>query len=201
MLRQPSPRAPPASVRHIMRPHSGTGTGLVVVALTATIAALVFPVWSYADRAGTPPARLAAGSAPTRCGPLSAADRDFVVRVRLAGLWALPAAQQAAGRAPSRAVEAAGRHLVTDHTYLGVRVRDVAARLRPALPSQPTAEQRIWLDRLTEAQGRTYEEVFVTVPRREHGTLFSVAAGSGPPPATPSSGRSPTTPYDSSWRT
>ncbi|MER7110772.1 DUF4142 domain-containing protein [Streptomyces sp. NPDC000229] len=159
-----------------MRPHSGTGTGLVVVALTATIAALVFPVWSCADRAGTTPARLEAGSVPTRWGPLSAADRDFVVRVRLTGLWALPAAQQATGRAPSRAVETAGRHLATDHTYLGVRVRDVAARLRVALPSRPTDEQRTWLDRLMEAHGPAYASVFAALLRQEHGTLFSVAA-------------------------
>ncbi|MFG3505442.1 DUF4142 domain-containing protein [Streptomyces sp. NPDC047821] len=157
-----------------MRHH--TGTGLVVVALTATVAALVFPLWSYADRSGTPPDRLAAGSVPTRWGPLSAADRDFVVRVRLAGLWALPAAQQAAGRAPSRAVETAGRHLADDHTYLGVRVRDVAARLRLPLPTQPTAEQGGRLERLTGTHGPAYGSVFATLLREEHGALFSAAA-------------------------
>ncbi|MFF8290139.1 DUF4142 domain-containing protein [Streptomyces sp. NPDC016309] len=157
-----------------MRPHPGTG--LVVVALTATLAALVFPVWSYGDRAGTGAARSAAGAVPTRWGPLSTADRDFVVRVRLAGLWALPAAQQATGRAPSRVTEAAGRHLADDHTYLGVRVRDVAARLRMPLPSQPTEEQRGWLERLTEAHGPAYEPVFAGLLRRAHGGLFSAAA-------------------------
>ncbi|WP_351222138.1 hypothetical protein [Streptomyces sp. NPDC002133] len=41
-------------------------TGLVVVALTATIAALVFPLRSYADRSGTGTADLEAGSVPVR---------------------------------------------------------------------------------------------------------------------------------------
>ncbi|MGW1881331.1 DUF4142 domain-containing protein [Streptomyces sp. NPDC001970] len=153
-----------------------TSAGLVVVALTATIAALVFPLWSYADRSGTGTADLKAGSVPTRWGPLSAADRDFIVRVRLAGLWELPAGQQAVGRAPSRAVAVAGEHLVSGHTYLDARVREVASRLSMELPNQPTQEQRAWLQHLTEARGREYEIEFANILRRAHGKVFEIVA-------------------------
>ncbi|MEU2432430.1 DUF4142 domain-containing protein [Streptomyces sp. NPDC007861] len=160
---------------------SALSTGVVVVSLMATIAALMFPVWSYADRSGTGPAELRAGSVATRWGPLSAADRDFLVRVRLAGLWRVPAGQQAVARAPSRAVAVAGEHLVSGHTYLDGRVRDVAARLGTEplgveLPSQPAEEQRAWLRDLTAAQGRAYETGFAALLRRSQGEDLEVAA-------------------------
>jgi putative membrane protein len=153
-----------------------TGTGLVVVALTATIAAILFPIWSYDDRSGTGRANLRAGSVSTPWGPLSAADRDFVVRVRLAGLWELPAGQQAVGRAPTVAVKVAGEHLVEGHTYLDARVREVAARLSMELPNQPTAQQRRWLKEFTEARGQEYETKFANILRRAHGKVFSLVA-------------------------
>ncbi|MBT2401257.1 DUF4142 domain-containing protein [Streptomyces sp. ISL-100] len=149
------------------------GTGLVVVALTATLAALIHPIWSYADRSGTGPDQLNAGSVATRWGPLSAADRDLVVRVRLAGLWELPAGRQALERAPSRAVEEAGAHLVEGHTFLDARVREVAAKLNMELPNQPTAQQRGRLDELTEASGTAYETKFANILRAAHGKVFA----------------------------
>ncbi|WP_274563372.1 DUF4142 domain-containing protein [Streptomyces spiramyceticus] len=152
------------------------GTGLVVVALTATLAALIFPIWSYADRSGTGLAQLNAGTVPTRWGPLSAADRDLVVRIRLAGLWELPAGQQALARAPTRAVEEAGAHLVEGHTFLDARIREVAAQLNMELPNQPTAEQRGWLREFTEASGPAYETRFANILRAAHGKVFAVIA-------------------------
>ncbi|MFG2149586.1 DUF4142 domain-containing protein [Streptomyces sp. NPDC048696] len=153
-----------------------SGTGLVVVALTATIAALLFPMWSYADRSGTGLANLNAGSVPTHWGPLSAADRDFVVRVRLAGLWELPAGQQAVERAPSEAVTAAGHHLVDGHAFLDARVREVAAQLGMELPDQPNAQQQSWLRTLTADSGTTYEKDFANILRSAHGKVFSLVA-------------------------
>ncbi|MFI9585802.1 DUF4142 domain-containing protein [Streptomyces sp. NPDC052236] len=153
-----------------------TGTGMVVVALTATVAAILFPIWTYEDRSGTGLANLRAGSVPTAWGPLSAADRDFVVRVRLAGLLELPAGQQAIDRAPSVAVRTAGEHLVHGHTYLDARVREVAKRLSMELPNQPTGQQRGWLEEFTAARGLEYETKFANILRRAHGKVFSLVA-------------------------
>ncbi|MEV0221591.1 DUF4142 domain-containing protein [Streptomyces sp. NPDC050704] len=149
------------------------GTALVIVALAGTLGALAFPVWSYTDRSGTGEANLAAGSVPTRWGPLSAADRDLIVRVRLAGLWELPAAQQALERAPSGAMREAADHLIVGHTDLDKRVRVVARDLGVELPNQPTEQQRGWLQQMTDAtNGKDYEKTWANLLRSAHGKIF-----------------------------
>ncbi|MFF4406240.1 DUF4142 domain-containing protein [Streptomyces sp. NPDC001404] len=153
---------------------SRTGTGLLVAALAATLAALLFPLWTYHPRTGTVTVDLASGSVPTRYGPLSAADRDFVTRVRQAGLWEMPAGQQAVARGTTEAVRRAGEHLVEGHTTLDQHVRDVAGRLGLPLPSQPTAEQRGWLTRLDAAQGDAYDREFANILRLAHGRVFAL---------------------------
>ncbi|MFJ8309892.1 MULTISPECIES: DUF4142 domain-containing protein [unclassified Streptomyces] len=153
-----------------------SSTGLVLLALIATVAALSYPVWSYADRSGTGLANLNSGTVPTRWGPLSAADRDFITRVRLAGLWELPAGQQAMERAPTEAVKTAGEHLVQGHTFLDARVREVAAQLGMELPSQPNALQQGWLRTLTADTGTAYERDFANLLRSSHGQVFALIA-------------------------
>ncbi|MCF3124266.1 DUF4142 domain-containing protein [Streptomyces arenae] len=152
------------------------GTALIIAALVATLGAIAFPVWSYADRSGTGPANLAAGSVPTRWGPLSAADRDLLVKVRLAGLWEIPAGQQAVERAPTEAVKEAGDHLIVGHTDLDRRVRSVAGQLGVELPNQPNAQQQGWLEELSEASGETYQRKFANLLRVAHGKVFAVIA-------------------------
>ncbi|MDT0494384.1 DUF4142 domain-containing protein [Streptomyces griseus] len=150
------------------------GTALIIAALVATLGALAFPVWSYADRSGTGEANLNASSVATQWGPLSATDRDFLVKVRLAGLWELPAGQQAIERAPSEATKAAGDHLVVGHTDLDRRARDVAAKLGVELPNQPTEQQQAWLRELTAASGDEYERKFANILRIAHGKVFGL---------------------------
>ncbi|MET8784786.1 DUF4142 domain-containing protein [Streptomyces sp. NPDC004589] len=153
-----------------------SGTGLLITLLAGTLAALIFPVWSYADRSGTGLDTLNAQTVPTAYGPLSALDRDFVSRVRLAGLWELPAGQQAEQKGTTQAVRTAGEHLVTGHTFLDARVRDVAGRLGLALPNQPNAQQRQWLAILDAARGQEYDRDFANLLRRAHGKVFAVVA-------------------------
>ncbi|MFD9907058.1 DUF4142 domain-containing protein [Streptomyces sp. NPDC059063] len=159
-----------------MRSRIISGSGLVLTGLVATLAALVFPVWSYEDRSGTGLDTLNAQTVSTDFGPLSALDRDFLTKVRLAGLWELPAGQQAQERGTTRAVHTAGRHLVEGHTFLDARVREVAAALRLELPSQPTAQQRRWLTELSGAHGTAYDERFANVLRLAHGKVFALVA-------------------------
>ncbi|MFC5804747.1 DUF4142 domain-containing protein [Streptomyces formicae] len=152
------------------------GTALIIAALVATVGALAFPVWSYADRSGTGQANLNASSVATQWGPLTATDRDFLVKVRLAGLWELPAGQQAIERAPSQAIKDTGDHLVVGHTDLDQRARDVAAKLGVELPNQPTDQQQGWLRELSAASGREYEWKFANLLRMAHGKVFALIA-------------------------
>ncbi|MFF4907366.1 DUF4142 domain-containing protein [Streptomyces sp. NPDC001260] len=148
------------------------GTAFLIAALVATVGALAFPVWSYADRLGTGQANLAAGTVNTQWGPLTASDRDLIVRVRLAGLWELPAGQQAMERAPSQAIKEAGDHLIVGHTDLDKRVRIIAAQLGVELPNQPNEQQQGWLREMSAASGAEYEYKFVNLLRSAHGKIF-----------------------------
>ncbi|EKX68488.1 hypothetical protein STRIP9103_03216, partial [Streptomyces ipomoeae 91-03] len=105
------------------------GSVIASLALVVTVGALAFPVWSYADRSGTAQANMASGTVNTQWGPLTAADRDLIVRVRLAGLWELPAPEEAMQRSSSPAVKEAADHLIVRHKDLDKRVRTVASQL------------------------------------------------------------------------
>ncbi|MFI1482304.1 DUF4142 domain-containing protein [Streptomyces sp. NPDC020747] len=153
-----------------------SGTGLIVTGLAATLVALIFPVWSYSDRSGTGVDTLNAQTMSTRYGPLSALDREFVTKVRLAGLWELPAGQQAEERGTTQAVKTAGEHLVEGHTFLDERVREVASRLGLQLPNQPNEQQRAWLGTLSAARGEEYDVQFANILRKAHGKVFGLVA-------------------------
>lgn len=152
------------------------GTGLIVAGLTATLIAMVFPIWSYADRSGTGVDALNASTVTTGYGPLSGLDREFITKVRLAGLWELPAGQQAQTKGTTQAVRTAGDHLIEGHTFLDARVRDVAARLSLPLPNQPSDQQKAWLETLNAAQGERYDQDFANILRQAHGKVFSLVA-------------------------
>jgi predicted outer membrane protein len=153
-----------------------SGTGLIVTGLAATLVALIFPVWSYSDRSGTGVDTLNAQTLSTRYGPLSALDREFVTKVRLAGLWELPAGQQAEERGTTKAVKTAGEHLVEGHTFLDERVREVASRLGLQLPNQPNEQQQAWLGTLSAARGEEYDVQFANILRKAHGKVFGLVA-------------------------
>jgi predicted outer membrane protein len=153
-----------------------TGTGLIITGLTATLVALIFPMWSYSDRSGTGLDVLNAQTVSTKYGPLSGLDREFITKVRLAGLWELPAGRQAQQKGTTQAVRTAGQHLIEGHMFLDERVRDVASKLGLELPNEPSEQQKQWLTTLTTAQGVTYDRDFANILRLAHGKVFSVVA-------------------------
>ncbi|MCX5402585.1 DUF4142 domain-containing protein [Streptomyces sp. NBC_00335] len=172
--------------RHVM------GTGIVIGALALTLIALLIPVRSFGGRTATaapapasaPAASPASASADddgagvmnTAFGPLTAQDREFVRKVRLAGLWELPAGKQAQERGTRRSVRTAGEHLVEGHAELDRRVLEVGQALGVELPDRPSGQQQAWLDQLERAQGATYERLFVQLLRRAHGKVFTLVA-------------------------
>ncbi|MCX5129553.1 DUF4142 domain-containing protein [Streptomyces sp. NBC_00193] len=174
--------------RHVM------GTGIVIGALALTLIALLIPVRSFGGRtaaaAPAPSPAVATSPAPgsasadddgagvmnTAFGPLTPQDREFVRKVRLAGLWELPAGKQAQERGTRKSVRTAGEHLVEGHTELDRRVLEVGEALGVELPDRPSGQQQAWLDQLDRAQGATYERLFVQLLRRAHGKVFTLVA-------------------------
>ncbi|MFI5975226.1 DUF4142 domain-containing protein [Streptomyces sp. NPDC051452] len=154
-----------------------SGTGLIITGLAATAAALLFPLWSYADRQDTAGANvLSARTVTTPYGPLSAQDRDFVTKVRLAGLWELPAGQLAEREGTTPAVRTAGRHLVDGHTSLDAHDRTVAIQLGIPMPNEPNEQQKQWLATLRSARGQDFDRRFAGILRLAHGRVFSLVA-------------------------
>ncbi len=139
-------------------------------ALAVTVAAV--PSVSAAPTAGGQ--ELPAGWVMTASGPLSPADRDLIVRVRLAGLWEAPVGQQAQQRARSPQVKHVGEHLAAEHLQLDVQVRAVAAQLGVELPNQPSAEQQGWLAELSGKSGDDFDTTFVARLRTAHGKVFAL---------------------------
>ncbi|GGS10914.1 DUF4142 domain-containing protein [Streptomyces nojiriensis] len=164
------------------------GSGLVITALALTLIALLIPVNSFGSRPAAAVAGPAGTAGPagadddgggtlsTAFGPLTAADRDFVRKVRLAGLWELPAGRQAQQRGSRPAIKTAGQHLIDGHTELDRQVIQVGQALGVDLPNQPSAQQQDWLGQLNRARGEEYERLFVMLLRRAHGKVFALLA-------------------------
>ncbi|MFE2513064.1 DUF4142 domain-containing protein [Streptomyces naganishii] len=162
---------PPVKGRGIL-----SGTGIILAVLTGTVVALLIPIWSAVHRPAQGADLLSARAVATPYGPLSELDRDFVTKVRLAGLWELPAGQQAEEKGTTDAVRTAGQHLVQGYAFLDQRVRDVAAKLGLDLPNDPSAQQKRWLATLNAARGEDYDREFANILRLAHAKTFTLAA-------------------------
>ena len=104
--------------------------------------------------------------------PLTASDRDFVVRVRLAGLWEMPAGMMATTKGVEPRVREIGREIAGQHATLDRLTRDAAAQLGVRLPDRPTPEQQGWLFEMQRARGSDFDRVFVLRLRAAHGLIF-----------------------------
>jgi predicted outer membrane protein len=152
-------------------------TLLVIVALMSTVTALVVPVVRSAGSYRSPgTADAVPGTVQTPTGPLTALDRDFVKRVRWAGLWEIPAGRMAVEKGGTPEVRTAGQHLIDGHTELDRAVLETAGTLGLDVPSVPSAQQQAWLKQLEGAQGDEFDRQFANIVRSAHGQVFAVVA-------------------------
>lgn len=110
----------------------------------------------------------------TQWGPLSAADRELIGKVRLASLWEMPAAQQAAQRAQSPRVRQISAEIASQHMVLDQQVRTIARQLNVALPVQPSALQQQWVKDINSKTGQDYDATYVKWLRLAHGQVFAL---------------------------
>ncbi|MEU4254163.1 DUF4142 domain-containing protein [Amycolatopsis sp. NPDC026612] len=109
-------------------------------------------------------------------GPVTELDKTFLVKVRQAGLWEIPAGDLAQSHASSEQVKRAGLHLLDGHAHLDQLVREDAKILGVTLPDQATAEQQGWVRQLTAAQGLEFDKLFANLLRASHGKIFATIA-------------------------
>ncbi len=141
--------------------------GAVIITVLLAVSASVYQSWA----SGAPGT---SGWTQTQWGPLGPADRDLLVKVRLAGLWEGPTGQQAEQLATSAEVREVGRKLAEEHAQLDAEVRSIADQLGVPLPSGPNAQQMAWMAEISSKTGSDYDRTFVQRVREAHGMVLPV---------------------------
>jgi len=141
----------------------------VVVAVVLAIGATIWQSWT----AGMPGM---SGVVATQWGPLSPADRDLIVKVRLACLWEMSTGQQVQQQGTTPAVKEAGRKISAEHTELDQKTRDIADKLGVPLPASPNAQQVAWMKEIASKTGADYDRTAVQRLREAHGIVLPILA-------------------------
>jgi predicted outer membrane protein len=153
----------------MQRRTSRTLSRAVVVAVILAVGATIWQSWT-AGMPGT------SGIVATQWGPLSPADRDLIVKVRLACLWEMSTGQQVQQQATNPAVKEAGRKISAEHTELDQKTRDIADKLGVPLPASPNAQQLGWMKEIASKTGSDYDRTAVQRLREAHGIVLPILA-------------------------
>ena len=109
-------------------------------------------------------------------GEVTAADRDFVTKVRLAGLWEIPAGEMAQQRSQDARIQAIGKEIAGQHKVLDQLTRDAAKKLEIDLPDAPNSDQQKWLGEMRDATGTDFDQIYIDRLRAAHGKIFPAIA-------------------------
>ncbi|MFI0368066.1 DUF4142 domain-containing protein [Actinomadura sp. 1N219] len=157
------------------RPRFRRGRVLLVLAALAAVAGAFAVVMNPVGVPASGAANLG-GTVNTRWGRLSTDDRKLLVAVRQAGLWEIPAGQQAQQRASRPRVREVGEIIMQQHMQLDADARATAQRLGVLLPNEPNGSQKSWLREMSGKYGIDYDKTFVLRLRAAHGSVFTVIA-------------------------
>jgi len=109
-------------------------------------------------------------------GSVTAADRDFVIKVRLAGLWEIPASNMAQEKSDDPRIVNVGKSISAQHVLLDQFDRTVAKKLAIELPNKPNGDQQGWLAEMKAANSTTFDQIYVDRLRAAHGKIFPAIA-------------------------
>nr|WP_097274339.1 DUF4142 domain-containing protein [Streptomyces sp. TLI_55] len=142
-------------------------------ALSLTIVALAYPTMLGFNKVATAQDRVIA---QTQWGPLTEQDRDFVVKVRAAGLWEYPLGKVALEKGTTPEVKEAGRHLIDGHAALDAACRKIAPMLNVTLPNVASPQQQGFVNTIESSNGREFDSNFANILRITHGSIFNTIA-------------------------
>ncbi|MXM64954.1 DUF4142 domain-containing protein [Streptomyces sp. HUCO-GS316] len=143
-------------------------------ALSLTLVALAYPSMLGVNVVSNSPDRVIS---QTQWGPLTEADRDFVVKVRAAGLWEYPVGQMGLQKGTSKGVKIASQHLVDGHAALDTTCRKIAPMLNITLPNLASPQQQGFVSTLnSDAKGEQFDRDFANILRITHGSIFNTVA-------------------------
>lgn len=149
------------------------GTVFVGGALSLTLAALAYPSMLGLDTVSTSNDRIIAN---TQWGPLTEGDRDFVVKVRAAGLWEYPLGVIGLQKGQSPAVKTASEHLIDGHAALDTTCRKMAPMLNITLPNVASPQQVAFVNQINAKTGKDFDVDFANILRMTHGSIFNTIA-------------------------
>ncbi|MFF9058954.1 DUF4142 domain-containing protein [Streptomyces sp. NPDC014882] len=149
------------------------GTAFVGGALSLTLAALAYPSMLGLDTVSTSNDRIIAN---TQWGPLTEGDRDFVVKVRAAGLWEYPLGVIGLQKGQSPAVKTASEHLIDGHAALDTTCRKMAPMLNITLPNVASPQQVAFVNQINAKTGKDFDVDFANILRMTHGSIFNTIA-------------------------
>lgn len=142
-------------------------------ALALTLGALIYPSMLGVDTVSTSSDRIIAN---TQWGPLTEADRAFVVAVRAAGLWEHPVGQIGLQKGQSKGVLTASQHLIDGHAALDATCRKIAPMLNVTLPNVASPQQEGFVTTLKADSGKQFDVDFANILRQTHGSIFNTVA-------------------------
>jgi len=120
-----------------------------------------------------PPSELITDKA---AGAVTAADKDLVIKVRLAGLWEIPAGEMAQEKSDDERIQEIGRDIAEQHGELDAYARAAAKKLKIDLPDEPNSDQQGWLDEMQDAEGTDFDRIYIDRLRAAHGKIFPAIA-------------------------
>jgi putative membrane protein len=110
-------------------------------------------------------------------GAITPADKDFIIKVRLAGLWEVPASNMAQQKSDDPRIVNIGKSIAAQHVVLDQLDRDAAKKLGIDLPNQPNGDQQGWLNEMkTAATAAQFDEIYIDRLRAAHGKIFPAIA-------------------------
>ncbi|MFB7736799.1 DUF4142 domain-containing protein [Streptomyces sp. NPDC056112] len=142
-------------------------------ALSLTLVALAYPSMLGLEKVSSDGSRVIA---QTQWGPLTEADRDFVVKVRAAGLWEYPVGEMAVQKGTTKEVVKAGKHLIDGHAQLDVSCRRIAPMLNITLPNVASPQQQGFVTQLAGDTGKQFDSDMANILRVTHGSIFNTIA-------------------------
>lgn len=144
----------------------------ISTAALAFVLAPVSPVQAAPGDGAPVPVPSSNGLSNKGVGAISDADRDFVIKVRLAGLWEIPAGNMAAEKSNDPRVVQIGKSIAAQHVVLDNLDRAAAKKLNIALPNKPNDDQQFWLQEMRDANATTFDQIFIDRLRSAHGKIF-----------------------------
>lgn len=144
---------------------------VVVAAVIFGVAVAVSMTWR------TPSSITGIGYEYTPSGPLGPADKDMLYRVKQAGLWEMPVAEELANKAKTPRLKEIGGFINEEHHELNQIVDEGADSLDVELPLEATVEQRAWIAELSATpEGLDYDRLAVHRLREAHGNVLPLLA-------------------------